>query len=714
MKHTLTLILLCLIMNFSFAQAEWCATDQMLEEWFENHPEDRELFLNPPVQEVQQSRIKGSQNNKAPNYIIPVVVHVIHFNGDGNISKEQIEDGIKIINDDFNKLNSDTANVRSPFKSLIADSQIEFRLAQKDPSGKCTDGINLINSFQTYNNRNQVKSLSYWDANKYFNVWIVNTIQRSGTGNILGFAQFPRFGANATYGIVVREDEWGSIGSASSKDGRTVTHEMGHCFDLLHTFQGGCGFNCATSGDRVCDTPPQASSHNNSCDTTLNSCSNDATGGGTSNPYTSNVKDQLENYMGYGLSCLAMFTEGQKTRMESALTQVSKLVNLTRATNLTATGTNNGYLAQQCAPVADFYSDLQMVCVGGSISFTDDSYRDTITTYTWSFPGGTPSTSSAVSPSITYNTPGIYDVELKVENAAGADSMLILNQVIVNDTMNNISGFGYFEGFENASSFADWTIISPTGNPKWVRTGVASYAGNSSALINNYIVELDNINAVQFNQLISPPIDVSQVINPSLRFKIAYKAKNLSSEDRFKIALSTDCGASWSSRFVANPAKTTLISSGRESNNYIPISSDWKTFTLNNLTPAMRSSKNLLIRFDLTSGDGNNMFIDDVEVVGASVVGIDKSLVENNLFLIYPNPTDNGFYIEIEDSEYSQSVEIFITNILGKRVKEVSNQADNNERKIYVGTSDLSPGIYFVSYQNGAKRITKKLIVNRL
>ena len=209
---------------------------------------------------------------------------------------------------------------------------------------------------------------------------------------------------------------------------------------MLHTFQSGCGFSCTTSGDFVCDTPPQASSHNNSCDTTFNSCSNDDVGGGSFNPFSTNVPDQLENYMGYGLSCLGMFTEGQKDRMENALVQVNKLIDVTKSTNLTNTGTNNGYTKVQCPPVADLYFETPfMICKGDSITFTDNSYRDTVATYTWTFPGGNPATSSDINPTVQYSTPGIYDVELKVANAAGADSIIVSNQVIVHDTANNLS-----------------------------------------------------------------------------------------------------------------------------------------------------------------------------------------------------------------------------------------------------------------------------------
>jgi len=152
--------------------------------------------------------------------------------------------------------------------------------------------------------------------------------------------------------------------------------------------------------------------------------------------------------MGYGLSCLGMFTEGQKNRMENALVQVSKLVDLTKATNLSASGTNNGYIKVKCPPVADLYFDIpQIICAGDSITFSDNSYRDTVETYAWTFPGGTPSTSADSNPTVKYNTPGIYDIELKVSNSAGADSIVVSNQVIVKDTSNRISGFQYFETY---------------------------------------------------------------------------------------------------------------------------------------------------------------------------------------------------------------------------------------------------------------------------
>lgn len=93
-------------------------------------------------------------------------------------------------------------------------------------------------------------------------------------------------------------------------------HEMGHCLDLWHTFQGtkpgtsGCaeninGSNCITCGDKVCDTPADR-------------------GFGTENGYT----PDLNNIMSYYTSTSARFTEGQKSRMKTSIFNNSVLTNV--------------------------------------------------------------------------------------------------------------------------------------------------------------------------------------------------------------------------------------------------------------------------------------------------------------------------------------------------------------------------------------------------
>ena len=465
MRRLFTLIFSIFTVS-AFAQAEkWCATDAELQKFHQANPQLEAEYQREMIEFAKSYKQTPDGNKNNTTYVIPVVVHVIHYNGQGNISKAQIDDGIRIINEDFQKLNSDTSGVRQIFRNLIEDVDIEFRLARIDPAGNCTEGVTRTNSDLTFNKRNEPKSLIGWDPFSYLNVWIVNSIRSGGGGNILGFAQFPppSSGPASTYGLVVRADEWGSIEAASGTDGRTVTHEIGHCLNLYHPFQGSCGSFCQASGDFVCDTPPQFDDNNNSCNFSINSCSNDDLGGNVTNnnPYSSNVPDMLENYMGYGLSCLAMFTPVQKNRMYAAINAYSKLSNLVDTVNLRQTGTNDGYLAPNCIPTAEVLDFDKFICAGDSVTFSENSFGGPINTYSWSFPGGTPSISSQVNPTITYNTAGEYDVTLRVSNASGVDSIVLTDYVHVSANTAIYSGFNYTESFENVTSDLDKNAFPP-------------------------------------------------------------------------------------------------------------------------------------------------------------------------------------------------------------------------------------------------------------
>jgi subtilisin-like proprotein convertase family protein/PKD repeat protein len=70
------------------------------------------------------------------------------------------------------------------------------------------------------------------------------------------------------------------------------------------------------------------------------------------------------------------------------------------------------------------------ICPGDSIQFTDVS-TSTVDSRVWSFPGGTPATSTNNNPFVTYTSPGIYSVMLTVTNAVGTNSITYTNYVHV-------------------------------------------------------------------------------------------------------------------------------------------------------------------------------------------------------------------------------------------------------------------------------------------
>lgn len=84
-------------------------------------------------------------------------------------------------------------------------------------------------------------------------------------------------------------------------------------------------------------------------------------------------------------------------------------------------------------PTANFNGNPTTVVVGGSVSFSDSS-SGTPTSWSWSFEGGSPSSSTAQNPTVTYNTAGTYDVTLIATNADGNDTETKTNYITVTDS----------------------------------------------------------------------------------------------------------------------------------------------------------------------------------------------------------------------------------------------------------------------------------------
>lgn len=262
-------------------------------------------------QEKNISKAAKLRNNSPKSgqvIYVPVIFHVIWSTSTNNISDAQVYSQIDILNQDFRRMNADTALTPADFKAVAADVEIEFCIAHQDPDGNWTDGITRTQSSKSVFdiNSDEAKFTSMggydaWDATKYLNIWIVPSISDNGVGGILGYTQWP--GGNwATDGVVIGHNYIGNIGTAQSPFnlGRTATHEIGHWLGLEHIWGDDNG--ACWGSDHIDDTPNQAD-YNFYCPTHPSvSCSNDG--------------DMFMNYMDYtDDDCMNIFTQGQKTRM---------------------------------------------------------------------------------------------------------------------------------------------------------------------------------------------------------------------------------------------------------------------------------------------------------------------------------------------------------------------------------------------------------------
>lgn len=178
-KIIITFSLLFVLWPWAIAQTNKCGTDYYNSHKLSPNPEQSHLlraqfdqdwyqYLEAHKEEIASKKL---QKTTHPKYIIPVVVHVMHNFGSENVSDTLIKSVILMLNNYFK--GTYAKNVRGIFKDLVADcSEIEFRLAKKDPEGNCTNGITRTQTkFTNYANDN-VKDLQYWDSKRYLNIWV--------------------------------------------------------------------------------------------------------------------------------------------------------------------------------------------------------------------------------------------------------------------------------------------------------------------------------------------------------------------------------------------------------------------------------------------------------------------------------------------------------------------------------------------------------------
>ncbi len=698
------LLIVCLLVVAIFAQAqEKCLTEINFRKYAAENPtllqnrEQLERFTEQYLKD-NANKVKKRSSSTVASYIIPVVVHVIHYGGTENISKEQIEDQIRILDEDFRRLNADTINTPTDFLPLAADSDIEFRLAQLDPQGNCTDGIVRVYSNLTFNARDNVKALSYWPSNKYLNMWIVASIANSSgsPGDVIGFAQFPG-GAAATDGIVIKHDYMGSIGTASNTGnaGRTTTHEVGHWLNLRHIWGDDAG--ACTGSDNVPDTPNQAN-------WTLSICpSFPLTDACTANSPGILYPDYMDYTNG---DCQNVFTFGQASRMQAALNSaLSGRNNLWSSSNLIATGTN-GTPAVLCVPKADFIPRPVFICEGGSFTFKDGSYNGTVDSRVWTFPGGTPATDTSANPTVTYATAGVYDVTLDVTNTAGTSTKTLSGLVTVS-APTNTGNVPYSEGFETGTfPFNDWYILNSNGGNTWALSSLAGFASSKSLRLNNF-----SGNDKGSDEFILPAINLSNVSGTSLTFDMAYaiSSTTASNTDKLSVFVSTNCGQTWTLRRgitgTTFPTVATAITSS-----FVPNQAQWRNETVSFSPTSISGKPNVRVRFDFTHDTGNNIYIDNINING-TVTGLDEvQNLEDNVN-VYPNPSPDVTYVDF--STKSQGIVVIeLRDVSGRVVSTFSDEMSAGDHQ-YTINEKLESGIYMLNIIVGNQTTTKRVVIQK-
>lgn len=673
---------------------KYCGSTEALEKLLKARPElAGQIQHEDEKLELHSQQYAAQRNTRGTVYTIPVVFHIIHDYGVENISDAQVYDAVRILNEDFQKLNSDTSMVIDEFKDVIGNAEIRFKLAQKDPNGNCTNGIVRKASAETYKGVNgtdengnystSTSDVSRWPREKYLNVWVVSKILSGAAG----YTYKPGSVSNNSDmdGIMILHNYIGSIGTGTAGRSRALTHEIGHWLNLSHTWGNtndpGVSSNCS-SDDNISDTPNTIGW--TSCNLSGTTCS---------------TLDNVQNYMDYSY-CSRMFTNGQATKMRAAITSsTAKRSSLTTTTNLSNTGTSNG---ANILCKADFYADETVICEGQTVTFEDYSYNNPVS-WNWSFQGASVTSSSDQNPSVTYNTAGTYDVSLTIGDGQTNKSTTKSGYIIVLPENGKITPIE--ESFENVSSFPneDWIVENQDAGVTWLVTSSAAKTGLKSIKLNNTTNTADQKDAI-----LSKTIDVSGLSAVHVSFKVAFAMKSSGNDDALKVYVSNTCGQSWSMRL--NRSGSTLANGITQTSAFTPTASQWQDITITNI-PSSYLVSDFRLKFEFTSGGGNNIYIDDINIYDP-VTGVQAEANSAFNFNISPNPMNENSIIKF-DLPSGEDVRLSVIDLVGKEVAVIATQKlAAGEHTFNLSGDNLSRGVYFINLEVNGRSYIKKLVVD--
>jgi len=307
-----------------YAQFKRCGTTEAYTALFQTNPSFKNQFHNNQQRIIPSRRLLNARNIPL-QATIPVVVHVV-LNGANQtkVTDAVIQKQIDFLTTSFQGLNADTTRIPIAFKPRFGKGKLTFKLARTDPNGDATTGIVRITNNNTFNintyddAKQEALGSKAWDPTRYYNIWVIVL-----DFPYLAFSVFPSDPRSLNlHGTVIDYRAFGIkelYELPQYNNGKTLVHETGHFFNLVHIWgddNGRCDgtdFPDAPLGQD--DTPNQTKESGRNPDPmgigkiVTDMCSpNKDTG------------IMYQNYMDYTEDvALVMFTNGQFDRMEAAL-----------------------------------------------------------------------------------------------------------------------------------------------------------------------------------------------------------------------------------------------------------------------------------------------------------------------------------------------------------------------------------------------------------
>jgi photosystem II stability/assembly factor-like uncharacterized protein len=320
------------------------------------------------------------------------------------------------------------------------------------------------------------------------------------------------------------------------------------------------------------------------------------------------------------------------------------------------------YVPNSNLPFANFDADTLSGCPGLTVHFSDITLNNP-TSWIWSFPGGTPNSSTLQNPTVTYNTAGAYNnVSLTVSNNSGTDSITRYSYIAISPQNTPTISLNNNDSICQGQNVA---LTSSIGNKfKWHPGNQTSQTVTVSTT-NSYSVTVTDILGCATT---SQPISITVLAKPATP-TISINGDTLIS--------SAPYGNQWymNDSIITGATNQTLITNG--------VIGIFEVKVTDSIGFCSSTSQSIAIGMEEYSN------------------GIQ--------FLMYPNPS-NGLYQLLIRSIDKDDITIEIIDVGGRLVYNNTNNSFIGEATMAIDISQFSKGIYNLNIKNSKGNASKKII----
>ena len=368
--------------------------------------------------------------------------------------------------------------------------------------------------------------------------------------------------------------------------------------------------------------------------------------------------------------------------------------------------------------VADFMVDVTAVAVGGSVHFTDNSWGAQLVSWNWEFEGGTPATSTAQNPTVSYNQAGTFGVRLTVTNADGeSDTKYMPNYISASESYNMQSGtittcdaMFYDDGGPNAN-YTNNKDLTLTFLPA-TEGGIITVTFQSFETESNwdflYIYDGTSTSATQIGTY-SGGDTPGTVTATNAAGALTFKFTSDSSVNKTGWAAHVTCLglAMQASAYVEHES----IHIGETNTLYASASGGSGTYTYswspadnldnpNAQNPVFTATAAGEYLYTVTVSDGSTTATASVGFIVTDNTGVDENGIAK--VMLYPNPASS--IINIGGLNDFANLEVQVVNLQGQVVMSVDNSLEIN-------VSDVEAGVYFIKINCDGQQYLQKIVI---